>query len=35
MFLLSQGVVDFTSRPRQHGVELLFKCIKIQRMQVF
>ena len=34
--LTSCGVVDSTSRPRQHGVRMsLFKSFKIQRMQVF
>ena len=35
--LASRGVsVDFTSRPRQHGMRMsLFKSFKIQRMQVF
>ena len=35
MLLPSHGVVDFRSRPREHGVNSLFKYIKIQRMQVF
>ena len=35
--LTPRGVsVDFTSRPRQHGMRMsLFKSFKIQRMQVF
>ena len=34
--LTSRGVVDLTSRPRQHGVRMsLFKSFKIQCMQVF
>ena len=34
--LTSCGVVDSTSRPRQHGVRMsLFKSFKIQHMQVF